>query len=89
MGCENQIRQHLPNFFSQLDFDRQEVEFNTTEELLNIDFVKSWSQDKDFYRYSMSEETLMVELNGGKNFYVLGYIKRPHRVKLPKFKEEG
>ena len=42
------IKQHIPNFMS--GFDPATKNFETLEELLNIDFEKRWGGDDDFHQ---------------------------------------
>jgi hypothetical protein len=70
------IKQHIPNFVSGIDPVTQN--FETLEELLNIDFVKQWGDDEDFHQFSIGPYGdrwhLMVEQNNGERWWVLGYI---------------
>ena len=80
----NTIRQHIPNFVDT--HVPYESNFNITEELLNIPWVKQWERDSDkkFYRWSKSEELLIAEYDNGNYWWVIGYIKDPKKVKLLK-----
>ena len=70
------IKQHIPNFVS--GFDPVTQNFETLEELLDIDFVKQWSGDNDFHQFSIGPYGdrwhLMAEQNNGKRWWVVGYI---------------
>ena len=73
------IRQHIPSCCSGVT--PNEAEFTTVEELLEIDWVKLAKEDKDFYRFSFSFRdepdifsALMLELNEGKFWWVIGYV---------------
>jgi len=87
------ITQHRPAFCS--GFTNEVVEFKTTEELLNIPFVKKFSDkidDTNFYRYSLSahgyRKLLMAEYNEGTIWWVVGYIDdwNLYDFKLPDWK---
>ena len=82
----NRIVQHLPGY---IDFDIECVGFDTLEELLNIEWVKWWSERPKFYRYSC-DEYLMAEFDDGYKWYALGRLRNP--VNLPpwvaKYKNE-
>ena len=84
----NKIKQHIPDFVS--DVIPKIEEFSTTEELLEIDFVKGWSEDKDFYEYALSENRLMaiIELENGIKWWVIGYIDNVENIDLPKWKQK-
>jgi hypothetical protein len=80
MNC---IIRHIPDFCE--GFDKSRVNFTTTDELLSIDFVKSWSEDHKFHRFSISDDCyLMAEFKGGTVWYVIGRLAEP--VDLPKWK---
>jgi hypothetical protein len=75
------ITQYRPAFFS--GFENEKVEFDTIEELLNIDFVKGWSTDPGFFQYSLSYDIcwdsqlkLMVEFKNESKmeWWVIGFI---------------
>ena len=80
------IKQHMPNFVS---IDPQEAEFETLEDLMNVEFVKRWTDNgwgDAFHRFSISHDDwmvkygyedymhLMAEMDGGEKWYVVGYI---------------
>lgn len=44
----NLIKRHIPGFVDHEEEDLVEVQFNTTEELLNIEWVKKWRDHPDF-----------------------------------------
>lgn len=78
----NSFQQHIPPF---VDVDRPApIEFDSTQELLNLDVVKRYV-DEEFSHFAMSDECLMVIRNGGANWWVVGYIKHPELVDLPKW----
>jgi hypothetical protein len=85
----NHFKQHYPNFCE--GFESEEKDFETIEELKEIETIKRWMADRDFHRLSLSstyrpefsQHCLMAELNGGKNWWVIGYLK--DAVDLPKF----
>lgn len=82
-----EIRQHIPNFVS--GYEPETIKFNDTEELKNIEFVKHWSEGDDFFKYSLSGNHLMAELNNGNTWWVIGTIKGDlNKVDLPKWMEE-
>jgi hypothetical protein len=83
---KNEIKQHIPTF---VDTDRDppdRAEFSTLAELEAIPFVARWKMNADgdtFHRFSKSENCLMAELNGGRDFWVVGFIADPDAVNLP------
>lgn len=68
------IKQYRPAFFE--GFENETVEFSTVEELQRIAFVKRHTDLPDHHRLSLTENnTLMAELDGGKKWFVVGFIK--------------
>lgn len=77
------IRQHIPNFCSGLE--SQEIEFNSLTELMAIPWVKHWTDDEDFHRFSISNEHhLMAETHSGRRWRVVGYLT-DYQLDLPKW----
>ena len=88
------IKQHRPKFVD-LDTQPQTIEFQNTEELLNIPFVKNFSTEQDFYKYSISvnhpgHSLLIAEYNKGQNWWVVGYlsIEENSSLNLPIWKPQ-
>lgn len=78
----SKIRQHIPGFVSGMDPETSE--FTTTEELLNIPWIKKLSKFKYFTRFSLSDHHLMIEL-GPDIYYVVGTIDNIENINLPKW----
>lgn len=79
----NKVKQRFPNFVYVPLEEWVESEFNTLEEFYNIDWIKKWSSDPRFHRFSVRKAQshfrefsleLMAEQNGGKDFYFIGRI---------------
>lgn len=93
---EGKIKQYRPNYFS--GYENQIESFNSFEQLLNIDFVKKFSNHNNFYRYSLAlgesyedNNTLMAEYENGSVWWVVGFIDKKTLIyELPIFnpKEE-
>ena len=71
------IKENIPGFVDGAS--PRQADFNTKEELLELDFVKSWSRGKGFHRFSLTDygagfKLLMAEFDGGKRWYVVGFI---------------
>jgi hypothetical protein len=81
----NFFKQHLPNFFTIEDGDLFETEFDTLEELLQHDYFKWWVFNT-FDCWSLCGDKLMYERKKGIDYYVVGYIRYPERLNLPKWK---
>jgi len=85
----NFIIQYRPAFFS--GYENETREFNSLDELLQIEWVASWTEYEDFYRFSICKHsrdkhpyTLIVELNEGFKWLVIGFIDNDSYIdKLP------
>ena len=80
----NTFKQHIPNFVD-LDEEPPTYNFNTTEELLELEVVKRYGRSKDFSYFAMSEEYLMEISDNGFKWWVVGRIKYPESVDLPQW----
>lgn len=78
---KNEFRQRIPNYFD--GHTPQTFSFNDTEDLLSNPLLSDIPTYKNFYRFSMSDDALMLELKNGKEWWVLGYIKDPEVIDLP------
>jgi hypothetical protein len=81
----NTVTQYFPAF---MDMGEPEVvQYDTLEDLLNIDWVKKFSTIDDFYRFSSDAKFLMIERRGGEKWYVIGILDKPEdRLPKPEFK---
>lgn len=84
-SAKNRFMPHYPHGDYDNEAERSSVYFDTNEELFEVDMVKRWSMHKDFYRYSISDNHLMAEYIDGKKWWVIGYIKYPEKLNLPKW----
>ena len=79
------IRQHRPAFFE--GWENEVVNFNTVEELLAIPFVKNFSDQPNFDKYSISKsdmgDMLMAEYDGGLIWWVVGHLKEAEDLQIP------
>ena len=71
------IIQHVPGW---VDTDvRKTSIFQSTKELLDIDFVYQWEFDEAFHQFSINKSStqtlLMAEYNEGKKWWVVGRIE--------------
>lgn len=68
------ITQHIPNYCSGCE--GKIAEFSNPEEFKKIEWLKHWYEEENFYRFSVSENRLMVELNEGYDWWVIGYMDK-------------
>jgi len=75
------VRQYRPACFT--GFENEEAEANTLEELVEIPWVARWMRDEGFYRLSVSCNTLMAEMDGGRHWYVIAFLDGSTDFGLP------
>jgi chloramphenicol O-acetyltransferase len=75
------IKQYRPAYVS--GYENQSNKFNSLNELLNIDWVKYFTEHSDFYKFSISiaeqyqkNHALMAEYKNGESWYVIGFIDK-------------
>lgn len=77
------FKQYIPNFVTGTI--PQEKEFNTLEELMQIDCLKRMSESPYFHRFSIQKDPtrafLMVEYID--SYYVAGFIENLQSIDLP------
>lgn len=90
---KNKFRQHVPPMVDGVI--PIEFEFETTQELLNHEFVQRFAKDMDgkkFYRFEMSDKHLMAVSDNGYFWWAVGRIERPEEIELekwvPKYKDK-
>lgn len=92
------IKQHIPDASS--GFKAAQEKFGTLNELLKIDFVARWEENAGFYQFSIAKKEkagshhqyfLMVELDQGNTWYVVGYISGANinKLALPQWHAPG
>ncbi len=66
------FRHHIPN---SIAIDRPaDVEYASLEELLAIPVVVRFQSKENFYRWSVSKDQLIAELDEGYKWWVVGFI---------------
>jgi hypothetical protein len=78
------FRAHCPGFVD--GFTHPGVS-GTLAEILADPWVHSWSQDANFHRWSLSDNCLIAEQNGGDKQWVVGYLDPPPIGELPEWVE--
>lgn len=78
----NRITQHVPRFVDTREPPIQ-VEFTTTDSLLSVDFVKAWRDAPNFSHFCVHRKHLMVVLDDGYQWWVVGYLQHTDNVNLP------
>jgi len=85
--------EHRPGFVS--GFENHSYEFETKEELLDIEYIKQWANDSEFHRFSIrkdysdvpgKEHVLIAEIDKGQEWWRVGYISQTEVVnEFPKW----
>lgn len=79
------IKRYLPNFVDIEGFRLEEAMPITIEDLLEVSWVKLWSDVKGFYRFSLSGNYLMAELHEGKEWWIVGIFEDKSFQELPEW----
>ena len=73
------IKKYRPGYFS--GFKSEVIEFSSLNEMLAIDWVRDFSNDKNFYRFSISNTldenykyNLVAEYESGYAWWVVGCV---------------
>ena len=84
----NEIIQHIPSYCEGF-IDKQTSQFDTTEELLNISWVKQWESLGGFVSWAKFGNRLIAVFDGkhcnGSLWWVAGFIKDPKDIDLRKW----
>lgn len=81
----NEFRQHTPRFIDQQAMAQTIVLFNDIKELLSTDMIQNYTKDGNFSFFCMDENILIASYNDGFKWTVVGTIKYPEEVDLPKW----
>ena len=77
----NELTQRRPAYYT--GFENETFQFETVDELLELDWVKNFAKRDDFHRFSVasrnpdkySRRTLMAEYQKGDEFWAIGFLK--------------
>lgn len=78
---QNSIKQHIPGFVDGVE--PTTTDFTTTEELLQIPFVKNFTTLPTFCGFAKDAVRLVAVYKDGKEWCVVGYLKLSALVNLP------
>lgn len=80
------VEQYRPTYF--YGFEDEHIDVKSFDELMDIEWIKNWSKDKDFHQYSISidrdwkkhnrdkpQHTLMCELKNGTEWWVIAIVR--------------
>lgn len=76
----NKITQHIPDYVEGLENITEE--FHDYDSLVNIPFVRRFSEVEHFSHFAISDNCLMAIYKEGFEWWVVGYISDPSSVKL-------
>ena len=80
---QNAFKQHVPAFVD-LEKYPEWIPFDTTKELLGLEVVRRYI-GPTFSHFAISDNTLMEISDEGFHHWVVGFIRYPERVDLPKW----
>lgn len=80
----NKFRPRYPAFVDAPS-DTTEIEFNTIEDLLHVEFVKRFADDPQFDCFRKSDNVLMAIYNDGYTWIAVGYVEFPDLLDLPEW----
>lgn len=80
----NTFTQYIPSYADMPSKRHPGTPFNTTEELLALDVVRRYKTES-FHKWVMDDSYLMALTDKGRKWWVVGYIKYPAAIKLPKW----
>lgn len=92
-----QARQHRPAFIDT-DEPRGTATATSVAELLAVPWIAQWAGDdlvidhgvrrvRPFHQWSLSDNCLMAEYDGGDHFWVVAYLTSDEPIPLPAWKE--
>lgn len=81
----NHFLRHIPRYIDQRGIENDVFEFESIDELLEIDYVKLFKQMPKFSHYAISDVHLMAIFDSGYRWLVAGRIESPEKVDLPRW----
>lgn len=81
----NTITEHIPDFIDTEGYKHKKVNFNSLEELIQIDFVKEFSERKGFAGLALSGNYLIAVYRKGRSWRVVGMIENANALDLPSY----
>jgi hypothetical protein len=78
----NTFRQHVPAFV-ELGGPPPVLSFSTTAELLALEVVQRYGKRPEFSHFALDGNLRMEISDGGRHWWVVGYIEDPSSVYLP------
>ena len=82
----NKFRPYVPRYIDTRGLNLEEVLFDSTKDLLRIEHVQKFTKHPDFTEFVISNDLLMALLREGEKWLVVGFIKEPDKVDLPRWR---
>lgn len=70
----NEISRYVPAYV-ETDEPIKRASFDTLAQLTELPLVRRFTDDKDFYKLSASDNHLIAEYRGGRNWSVVGSLR--------------
>jgi len=81
----NKFQEHIADYAVDGQGPAPVFEFKTTEDLLALEIVKRYSSEKGHEHFCISDNRLMQIKDDSLYWWVVGSIKNPNEVDLPKW----
>lgn len=81
----NEITYHSPGFARDGNHQPETCEFETLTDLMNLERIKKWSKSSRFSHFALGDNILLSIEDEGFIWWVVGYIKYPENINLPKW----
>lgn len=86
------IYRYKPTFVDFADDEKNKFHFESKQELLDIPFVKKFSEENNFVGYALSPDSkktaLMAVYDDGYKWWVIGFIEDVSGIDLPEWKSK-
>lgn len=81
----NEFKPYFPNWIDTTQEQREIVSFFDTSDLLKIEHVQLFTKHPDFTEFVISDDIILALLDNGKRWMMVGAVKDPSTIKLPKW----
>jgi len=76
------VKEYIPSICEVRELP-EPVEYKTKEDLLELDFIKRWAEDPEFYKFSYDGNHLLAELSEGYHWYVIAIVEGVETLGFP------
>jgi len=76
------VKEYIPSVCEVRELPKT-IEYETKEDLLELDFIKRWAEDPEFYKFSYDDNHLLAELREGYSWYVVATVEGISNLGFP------